>query len=338
MKADNASELELQKAVHLFLSDPSKIFNTKSGKRLQVLSPGRHNLFAGPDFLEIGILLDGFVIVGNAEFHKKSSDWFSHQHDDNSAFDDVILHIVLEDDSLKSSNIELLLLSRSELDNFNIDSQNNCKADIDSIEDLQHFALLRLLRKTSEAQKFLNKLNLEDSLIEYSKLFLEKYYKKRRRPIYKANRFLNLIEALPKSPIFHFLNELMHEKSILVQDTLQTLIKIQIADEGAHLRRELILNSVLPLALCLSDEQSRINLFLWFWSTPSLNQYGHLNRAFPNLSQNFLWQQQGMLEYIKDYGKKQNIVADTLKTYGFSNVLSFYREGKAPFVDFNSEN
>ena len=112
---------------------------------------------------------------------------------------------------------------------------------------------------------------------------------------------------------------------------MHELIRKKNLDEGAHLRRELLLNCVLPLALCIANEESRIGLFLWFWSTPALHQYGMLTRKFKDLPQNFLWQQQGMLEYIKDHGRRVNVVSESLKEYGFAEILSFYRNARAPF-------
>ena len=40
-----------------------------------------------------------------------------------------------------------------------------------------------------------------------------------------------------------------------------------------------------------------------------------------------------MLEYMKDYGKKTNVISDVIKDYGFTQVLSFYKLGRSPFQD-----
>jgi len=44
-------ETDMQKAVHIYLSDPSKIFFTKNNEPIQISSPGKLNSAEGPDFL-----------------------------------------------------------------------------------------------------------------------------------------------------------------------------------------------------------------------------------------------------------------------------------------------
>ena len=62
------NELKAQLILKEYLSEPSNIYNTLSGRRLQILSPGRINKFEGPDFLDMAVLINGDVIIGNSEF------------------------------------------------------------------------------------------------------------------------------------------------------------------------------------------------------------------------------------------------------------------------------
>ena len=52
----------------------------------------------GPDF-SCGIVeIDDLVFYGSIEIHVKSSDWYRHQHQNDSAYNNVILHVVYEYD------------------------------------------------------------------------------------------------------------------------------------------------------------------------------------------------------------------------------------------------
>lgn len=331
------NERKIQAVVHSFLSDPAKVYKTVSGKRLQILSPGRKNVFEGPDYLDVGILIDGLVNVGDAEFHRRTSDWLAHCHDENPNYKDVILHIVFEDDRPEIRFPEKLILNPDDLDEENKKSFNKelLAETPEFYQDLQQFALLRLLRRASDAKKILDSIDLASAMTIFVKEYLIRYDRKRRRPIYDDNALNDLLSSVSQSPIVDLLEALKEDIYISIPDKLAQLIRTKIANEGKNLRMELIVNGILPLAICLASEERRIDLFLWYWSTTSVNLYGALNRRFPNVPQNYIWQQQGMLEYLKERGNKSNIVSEALKNYGFAEVLSFYRLGRPPFQEFS---
>lgn len=68
---------------------------TYSGKKLQIINPGRWNRFEGPDFKEAEIIIDGQRLVGDIEIHFHPNDWFNHGHSYNPNFANVILHVTL---------------------------------------------------------------------------------------------------------------------------------------------------------------------------------------------------------------------------------------------------
>ncbi len=81
-----------------------KIFNsgklkTVDGEPLVILKTGQHNNDAGPDFFNAQIKIGETHWAGNVEIHLKSSDWKNHLHEQDSAYDTVILHVVYEHDS-----------------------------------------------------------------------------------------------------------------------------------------------------------------------------------------------------------------------------------------------
>ncbi|HRP01122.1 MAG TPA: DUF2851 family protein [Candidatus Kapabacteria bacterium] len=319
-------ELFYQKKVFNSISDPSSLFTTTSGKRLQFLSPGKIKR-TGPDFEDIAILINGFLVVGDCEFHINSSDWVGHRHEDNDKYKTVILHIVLNNDTQIKGAFETLVLSKELLQDS---SDTNTEESTPEVEEIQNFALLRLLRKTSVAKNLLNHHSLQDTLQILSQEFIHQYESKLHRPKYKQANLSNLIDSISDSELYNFVVAISENKSISIPDKLQSLVRTKLLNEGPHLRRELILNAVIPLVLSLANDENRINIFVWYWSTPALNSYGILNRKFPNKPQNFLWQQQGMLEYLREYGKRTNIIAESFRRYDFFEVLSFYKHGRLP--------
>lgn len=71
---------------------------TSSGEIINVKTPGSHNQLSGPDFFNAKVELNGQLWAGNVEIHIKSSDWYAHNHQEDTNYDNVILHVVWDDD------------------------------------------------------------------------------------------------------------------------------------------------------------------------------------------------------------------------------------------------
>jgi hypothetical protein len=71
---------------------------TTAGQSVEVLDFGQHNHHAGPDFLNAKVKIGDTVWAGNVEMHVLASDWMKHRHNEDRAYDNVILHVVLEED------------------------------------------------------------------------------------------------------------------------------------------------------------------------------------------------------------------------------------------------
>jgi|UniRef100_UPI0040493898 hypothetical protein len=89
------SEKLLQKIWALGGFDQAAI-RTESGGRIELLSPGKWNLLAGPDFRHARWRWgDGPVVTGDVELHLRAEDWHAHGHVNDRTYDGVKLHVVL---------------------------------------------------------------------------------------------------------------------------------------------------------------------------------------------------------------------------------------------------
>lgn len=71
---------------------------TTEGAPIIIHDFGIHNHDAGPDFSGAQLSIDGIRWAGQVEIHLQSSDWYVHGHEKDPAYDNVILHVVLEED------------------------------------------------------------------------------------------------------------------------------------------------------------------------------------------------------------------------------------------------
>lgn len=72
---------------------------TTQGEEIEVLSPGVLNPNAGPDFLNARLRIGGVLWAGNVEIHLRTTDWFLHRHEEDPAYQKIILHVVFQDNS-----------------------------------------------------------------------------------------------------------------------------------------------------------------------------------------------------------------------------------------------
>ncbi|MGK6342020.1 DUF2851 family protein [Chryseobacterium sp. DT-3] len=89
-------------------------FRDIEGHSVEIISFGKWNTNAGPDFLDAKIKTKDLVIAGNIELHLRASDWVFHNHSQDPNYQNVILHVVYQNDieitDLISKNIPTLEL------------------------------------------------------------------------------------------------------------------------------------------------------------------------------------------------------------------------------------
>ena len=331
--ANTISEANLQRGVHSLLSEPSRIWKTQSGKHLQTLSPGRLNVHEGADFLDVAILIEGEIAIGNAEFHRKASDWISHGHSGNRNYDDLLLHLVFAHDISGSFARETLVLPADEVIELlkNQKTIRDASHDREVMEDLQDYSLLRLLRKSSEMQIEVNTSGVTTAFFGSIRDFIHNFKQKRRRPVYSDERLQYLSENIGSSDLVIYFEQVVSKTSSgNFANTMKQLLSKKLVNEGAGLRREIVLNCFLPAIISAADAKLRIEIFAWFWSVNALGKYNALKRRFPYVPQEYLWQQQGLLEFIRTNGLKGMMCSEAIKGYGFAETLHFYRTASQP--------
>lgn len=77
--------------------DKSKL-RTTDGELVEIFAIGNHNTDAGPDFKNAKIKIGKIIWHGQIEIHTSSSCWKLHGHQDDRAYDNVVLHVVWEND------------------------------------------------------------------------------------------------------------------------------------------------------------------------------------------------------------------------------------------------
>lgn len=147
---------------------------TTEGEELTIFNTGSYNTDAGPDFFQAKIKIDQLEWAGSIEIHIKSSDWLAHRHTDNGAYENVILHVVWENnqpilrkDGTAIPTLELKHHVSKELwskyaklvnSGMNIACQSSFSevASITKISMLDQAMMRRFESKANEVKKLLN--------------------------------------------------------------------------------------------------------------------------------------------------------------------------------------
>lgn len=125
---------------------------TSDGKALVLISVGTHNQSeSGPDFFNAKLKIGDQMWAGNVEIHLKTSDWYAHNHETDPAYDNVILHVVWENDSeiFRKNNVAIPTLELRELvaektlhnyQNLLVSGRSkwiNCEKDFETFNDFK---------------------------------------------------------------------------------------------------------------------------------------------------------------------------------------------------------
>jgi hypothetical protein len=310
---DALNELALQRLVRMYLTETPEQRSVHDGSPVQVLSIGEWNHGAGPDFFNVALLADGRVHIGNAEFHRKSSDWQHHDHSNNAAYDNLLLHIVLRDDACAQSfGTYTIVLEADALrclwereQHAQTQTQQTLQAlhRTDTLAVLHEYAMRRVERKTAFAQALVCEYGLESSLERLVQEFIQRRQAHKRRP-----KGLVTLDT-PNSDRTRTLHSLVAECALLPAELVSTCVQRFFTSMFAYVggkgtRTELLVNVLAPclFALWQSNTQREHYAALtdYLQTLPCANRYTSLERIFPHVPQETVWQQQGLLEYYAE--------------------------------------
>ena len=64
-------------------------------QQIKIVLAGWYNSAGGPDFQEARLKIGKQYLLGAVEIHVNSSGWYSHHHEGNPDYNEVVLHVVL---------------------------------------------------------------------------------------------------------------------------------------------------------------------------------------------------------------------------------------------------
>jgi hypothetical protein len=101
MKTPDLPEAWLQYIWKTKQFDLQQLCTAEEAQAIEILHFGQHNTQgAGPDFSQARIRIGGMLWVGDVEIHWRSQEWWQHRHDQDPAYETVILHVVYAQDAL----------------------------------------------------------------------------------------------------------------------------------------------------------------------------------------------------------------------------------------------
>lgn len=303
-------EVDIQESIQKLLSNPIRIWKSSDNKRFKILSAGFINPYEGPDLKNVSIYYNGQIITGDAEIDLKSSNWYKHKHNISPNFEKVILHIVFDKDKQIDREILTLILEPNEI-SIKKEKQTKKVVTAEDLIVIQEFSLFRLERVSKYFDTlYVENKNLNITIFQMSNIFLSKYFNKRRR--------LNVYTQIDYIKIHDTIREYLSQNDLTEQKDFHLKLNnfLSLKYPGNGLKFEILVNAILPSLY--SFHKDRSILLDWYYKVLSRNKYAKLKKRFPHIPQKYVWQQQGMLELLRDSGEEKFMIKDIEVKYSLN--------------------
>ena len=200
---------------------------TSEKETVQVLKTGFLNSNAGPDFLGAQIKIGSFTWNGSVEIHLSASDWLRHQHQQDARYDQVILHVVWENDQVLTRTDNSLIpvielknrvanaLLQTYLDLKREKNNLPCAPFLKQVPDLPKLQMLdrvlleRLEQKAGQITALLNASKADWEEVTYQVLAASFGFKINQEP------FSRLSKILPYSILRRHQNQIFQLEALL---------------------------------------------------------------------------------------------------------------------------
>ncbi|WP_308990839.1 DUF2851 family protein [Mariniflexile litorale] len=241
---------------------------TTQGEGILITSVGQHNFNSGPDFFNAQLKIGEQIWAGNVEIHAKSSDWFIHNHEQDKAYDTIILHVVWEYDTdvYRSDNTIIPTLqlkdftSKDVLINYEkLFSKNekwiNCENDFASVEDflltnwLERLYFERLERKSDTIQNLLKETKNDWEAVFFIMLAKNFGLKVNGDSFYSIAKSIHFGIVRKSQASQQTLEALLFGQAGMLEDTLEIAYYLDLQKEYHFLKQKFKLenSSVAPL-------------------------------------------------------------------------------------------
>jgi hypothetical protein len=233
-----------------------------------VTSVGQHNWNSGPDFFNAQLTIGQQLWAGNVEIHIKSSDWFLHNHEQDKAYDNVILHVVWEHDTevFRKDNTAIPTLqlkdfiNKAVLNNYEkLFSKKgkwiNCENDFATVDDfvlnnwLERLYLERLERKSEVIQELLIETKNDWEAVFFVMLAKNFGLKVNGEAFYSIAKSIDFSIVRKSQSNIKSLEALFFGQAGLLEDDFQSAYYLELVKEYRFLKHKFKLENhqVLPL-------------------------------------------------------------------------------------------
>jgi len=227
---------------------------------------GFYNTDSGPDFFNAKIKIGSTLWVGNVEMHVNSSDWMKHGHQNDKAYNNVILHVVYNNDikieTESGISIPTLVLKdrifKFDLKNYKLLRYNKnwipCEKLLSTVSQISKVSALekalsnRLINKAVKLEEIFEKKGNDWNEAFY--IFLARYFGMK----VNADAFEMLADSLPlkiisreKDSLFK-IEALLYGQAGMLEDTFHGEYPNNMKAEYLHLKNKYNLSPI-PISI-----------------------------------------------------------------------------------------